>query len=509
MEKAVNHGGFMAKKVIIIGGGVAGLSSAIYLQKNGYQTVVLEKNSTLGGACIGWERKGCYIDGCIHWLVGANPKSPTYKLWEEVGALSNDVEIFNQEDFCVLDFADGKKFTMWTDLERLEKDLIAFAPEDQKQIKKFCRLVKRFEKINAPTEKPTDLMNLWDFLKIGFTMAGDYYHYGKACKVSCQDYAKKFKNPYLRKWIAEHMSANYNLMSFLYMYAHVTSKDGGIPIGGSVGLVERIKEKAVSLGAEIRVLAEVEKIDIENGVAKGVTLKNGESLQADWIISTAPIEYTLKNLLNSKYSFKNFEFMFDDRKNYPIYTFTTAVFKVQGDGAKYPLSHRVFLFDAIKLEKEHGSVTFRNYSYDKTLKTPDGHFVVQATLSGDDEMYFWWKDIKEKGDYRAKKQEIAQKLLEIYLAKYPELKGKVEIIDTITPMTYERYLNGRNGSFQAFVHTSTGKAINKKGVIKGLKNFHLAGQWLLAGGGLPPAVITARFTAQRICKADKIKFKSK
>ena len=53
MKKAVNHGGFMAKKVIIIGGGVAGLSSAIYLQKNGYQTIVLEKNSTLGGACIG------------------------------------------------------------------------------------------------------------------------------------------------------------------------------------------------------------------------------------------------------------------------------------------------------------------------------------------------------------------------------------------------------------------------------------------------------------------------
>lgn len=458
---------------------------------------------------MGWERKGCHIDGCIHWLVGANPKSPTYKLWEEVGALSSDIEIFNQDDLCVLDFGDGKTFTMWSNLERFEKELIEFSPEDEKQIRKFCRLVKRFEKINAPTEKPVDLMNLWDFLKIGFTMAGDYYHYGKACKIGCDEYAKKFKNPYLKRWISEHMVANYNLMSFLYMYAHVTSKDGGIPLGGSLALVERIKQKAISLGAEIRTNAEVEKIEIEKGVAKGVTLKNGESLQADWVVCTTPTEHTLKKLLENKYSFKNFDFMFDDRKNYPIYTFTTAVFKVQGDGSKYPLSHKVYFNDGLNLEKSHDSVTFRNYAYDKTLKTPDGCFVVQATLGGNDDMYFWWKDVKEKGDYKTKKQEIAQKLLEIYIQKYPEFSQKVEIIDIITPMTYERYLNGRNGSFQGFVHTPKGKAINKKGVIKGLKNFHLAGQWLLTSGGLPPAVITARFTAQRICKADKIKFKSK
>jgi len=37
------------KKVIVIGGGVSGLTTAIYLQKNGYETLVLEKNATLGG----------------------------------------------------------------------------------------------------------------------------------------------------------------------------------------------------------------------------------------------------------------------------------------------------------------------------------------------------------------------------------------------------------------------------------------------------------------------------
>ena len=37
------------KKVAIIGGGFAGLSSACYLAKAGYDVSIFEKNSTVGG----------------------------------------------------------------------------------------------------------------------------------------------------------------------------------------------------------------------------------------------------------------------------------------------------------------------------------------------------------------------------------------------------------------------------------------------------------------------------
>jgi hypothetical protein len=48
----------------------------------------------------------------------------------------------------------------------------------------------------------------------------------------------------------------------------------------------------------------------------------------------------------------------------------------------------------------------------------------------------------------------------------------------------------------------------QKGKISGLDGFILSGQWILQSGGLPPAGITGRFAAQRICKADKRKFKA-
>ena len=135
------------KKAIIIGGGVSGLATAVYLSLNGYNATVLEKNADIGGACVGWERKGCFIDGCIHWLVGVKPDTATYKLWEQVGALSKDVEIYKQNDFYTLDFEDGKSFNVWTDLDKFQNELLAFAPEDTKQIKKFCKIRKlKFEK---------------------------------------------------------------------------------------------------------------------------------------------------------------------------------------------------------------------------------------------------------------------------------------------------------------------------------------------------------------------------
>lgn len=497
------------KTVIIVGGGVSGLTTGIYLQKNGYDTLILEKNATLGGACIGWERKGCYIDGCIHWLVGVHPKSSLYPLWRETGALSEDTPVFIQDDFYTLDFGDGKRFTFWKDLDKTQAELIAFAPEDEKQIKQFCKWIRKFKKVNPPVDKPVDLMGLIGLCKVAFTLGPVYPLISKVSKLSCKEYAERFKNPYLRRWIREHLSADYNLMSLLYMLGHVTSDDGGVPIGGSVAMVERMKKNYLALGGKIRVGAEVERIDVENGVAVGVTLKNGEKLLSDWVVSSAPIERVLKEMLGGKYAVKKIDDRLGDRDTYPIYTYTTVAFKIHADMKGAPLSHKIYVDDPIVLDKAHHGVVYRNYSYDQTLKTPEGYVIVQATVSGNDDMYFWWKELKDKGEYEAKKQEIADKMQAIYLTKYPELAGKIQCIDVLTPLTYERYLHGRHGSFQSFVQTNKGKALMQKGEIKGLKNFVLSGQWILRSGGLPPAVITGKFAAQRICKKDKVKFKNK
>ncbi|MBQ3116538.1 MAG: NAD(P)/FAD-dependent oxidoreductase [Clostridia bacterium] len=496
----------MNKKVVIIGGGISGLITGIYLQKNGYITEVLEKNAISGGACIGWERKGCYIDGCLHWLVGTNPSSAFYQLWKETKVLDDDTEIFHQDDYAVFKLDSGKTITIWGDKEKLRQELTAFAPEDKKNIDKFIKLIKRFESIEGPIDRPKDLMGLGQLLKIAFTMAGAYRLVNKYSKISCAEYFKRFKNPELRECLTSFMAPSYNFMSLLYMLSRVTNKNGGIPIGGSLELSKRVQNYYLELGGKIRNNAIVESVDIKGDTATGVILQSGEIIPADWVVSTTAVEHCLKDLLGGKYPVKEIDLRLSDMDKNPIYTFTTAVFKCDADLSCMPLSTHVNIDPPIAFDTEYTHLTVRNYSYDKTLKTTEGSTVVQVSVRGNDHMYFWWKDKKVAGSYKQEKQKFGQTILDILQDKFPELNGKLSVIDVITPCTYERYLNSRHGSFQGFVRSTKSKTLPGNSVIKGLKNFVLSGQCVFQGGGMPPAGCMGRFSAQRICKKDKKKF---
>ena len=48
------------KKVVIIGGGIAGMTAGVLLQKAGFATEIYEKNALPGGQCTGWKRRLFY-----------------------------------------------------------------------------------------------------------------------------------------------------------------------------------------------------------------------------------------------------------------------------------------------------------------------------------------------------------------------------------------------------------------------------------------------------------------
>ena len=76
--------------IVIIGGGVTGLSAGIHLladSEQAHRVTVCERHTVPGGNLTGWVRGGCYIDNCVHWLVGTNPATALYREWVKLGAL--------------------------------------------------------------------------------------------------------------------------------------------------------------------------------------------------------------------------------------------------------------------------------------------------------------------------------------------------------------------------------------------------------------------------------------
>ena len=95
---------------------------------------------------------------------------------------------------------------------------------------------------------------------------------------------------------------------------------------------------------------------------------------------------------------------------------------------------------------------------------------------------------------------------------YPGITDQVEAVDVATPLTYERYTGNWQGSMEGWMITTEtmgmafGKGMDK--TLPGLENFHMIGQWVQPGGGLPPAAESGRKVIGVICEQDGKEFKT-
>ena len=90
--------------------------------------------------------------------------------------------------------------------------------------------------------------------------------------------------------------------------------------------------------------------------------------------------------------------------------------------------------------------------------------------------------------------------------RIPGVREAIEEIDVATPASIFRYTGNWKGSMEGWLLTpKTGlKPLPK--TLPGLRNFVMAGQWTMPGGGLPSGPMTARPAIQAICKQDGVRF---
>ena len=81
-------------KVVIIGGGIAGLSAGIYALQSGFEVTIFEMHTIPGGNSTSWKREGYFFEGGMHWLTGSAQNQLLYKEWCNLGALSENVSVY-------------------------------------------------------------------------------------------------------------------------------------------------------------------------------------------------------------------------------------------------------------------------------------------------------------------------------------------------------------------------------------------------------------------------------
>src|SRR5664280_556855 len=444
----------MAKKIVIIGGGVAGLSAGIYASLNGLDSEIIEMHSITGGQCTAWDRKGYRFDYCLHWLVGT--RNGTFNdIWRETDVINENVEIIDHEVHTKINSEDGREFIIYTDLNRWEQYLINFAPEDEKKIKKMCRDMRKSSFLQ-PFSDPPGLRKFGQTITSMFGMMPIMTLFMKYGRKSCEEYFRTlgFENESLKFFLNSMFgSLDFSALAFIMMFAWFNQKNAGYLTGGSLPLAQRMTKRYLHLGGKLRTRSKVSEIVVENNKAKGVLLSDGTEIMADYVISAADGHSTIFNMLGGKYLNKKISNAY---QNWKLFT---------------PIVQVSFGIAKIIESKVHSESWLMK-------------------------------------DKKIEKEQIEKESMFILENHYPGIRAFIEVCDVATPVTDVNYTGVWKGSYEGFLPSSKNLMDNLKPTLPGLKNFYMAGQWLSPGGGLPPAGQTGKWAVQYICREEKTRFKT-
>lgn len=491
------------KKIIIIGAGISGLSSGIYGQKNGYITEIFEKNPTPGGLCTAWKRKGYLIDGCIHWMTGTKEGSSMCNMWHECGAIEEN-QIIYSEDFGIVE-CEGTQITLWCDLKKLEDELISISPVDTKIIKKTIKMIIDFQNMPLPVEIPLSTMNLFHLAITGISMLPYLKSYLYASHISTEKYSKKFKSDKLRYFITHIVPGDGNLYSSLYAFGTIAVKNGGVPVGGSLTLINNMVREYERVGGIIHYNSEVKKILIDNKKATGILLNNGKIINGDYVLSACDCLEVSHNLLNNQFRISGFEKRESNYKDYPTQSCVLITYAVNESEVNKCYGSHTFEFRCNPFKvgvTNQYSIKMRNYSYDKTF-SKNGKTILNVLITQSDNDYKYWALLRENyNEYLMEKNKLAKLVENKIIEKFPSLKNSIELLDVVTPCTFKRYTHAYHGAYMPFAYTSRGSMFYYNGYVKGIKNLQLSGQWAILPGGLPIAMMSGKFSIQRILKSE-------
>ena len=494
----------MEKKILIIGGGVAGLSAGIYAKLNGFDAEIIEMHSITGGQCTAWTRKGYRFDYCLHWLVGTR-KGPFNDIWRETNVLNDKVEIIDHEVHTKIFTDEGKEFIIYTNLNKWEDYLCRLAPEDTIKIKKMCTDMRKSAFLQ-PYSDPPGLRKVRNTIASLLNMMPVMILFIKYGRKSCNEYFRKlgFRNESLKYFLnSMYGSIDFSALGFIMMFAWFNQKNAGYLIGGSLPMAKRMTSRYNDLGGKLRTMSRVTKIVVENDIANGVILSDGTEIKADYVISAADGHSTIYDMLGGKYLNKKISNAYD---NWELFTPIVQVSfginrKIESE---VPLETWIIKDQTIGRTKCSHGYSIMNYFFDPTM-APEGKSVIVMRFDSPWEL---WKDIGA-GEYENEKEKIEKDAKAILEKRYPGINASIEICDVATPVTDVNYTGVWKGSYEGFLPTSKNLMDNLHPAIPGLKKFYMAGQWLFPGGGLPPAGQSGKWAIQYICREEKISFKTK
>ncbi|MFH1467504.1 MAG: NAD(P)/FAD-dependent oxidoreductase [Pseudomonadota bacterium] len=500
-------------EVVVIGAGVAGLCAGIYLQASGYDAHIYERHTRPGGLCASWRRGGYTFDGCVHWMLGSGAGSAFHPLWREVMDL-DAMSFLDHEEVVQLELPSAKDpsgspiFHLWSDIDRLERELLSSAPEDAAWIRAFTAAARRVQRYDLPPLAHTapELQTLGQKMGLATMLPFVWiaWRWGRITNLSA---AKSVRSPWLREVLEQVFDGQeQSLLVLLMQLAWYDQRAAGYPAGGSASIVGALVARFEALGGRLHLGEGVARVLVEEGRAVGVALDRDAEHRASAVISAADGHWTLYEALGGRYLHKEHRACYEqgERTTFPSLVYVSL--GLRRDLASLPTLLRFPLPEPFTLPcgTEVARLALHNFACDPTM-APPGCTMVNLMIDCREDTFWAALRERDRAAYEVAKEQIARLVIDALEARFGDFAAHVEVVDVATPATFLRYTNNWRGSYEGWLPQKLISG-NLPAEVPGLTRFRMIGQWTTPGGGLPMAIWTARNTVQVLCHRDGMAF---
>ncbi len=494
-----------AYDVIVIGGGLAGLSCAAHLARAGKKVIVIEQNFKPGGYCTSFSRKGVIFNPAIHWIIEHDKLNnmlteldvPPVKftlhnpLFRLIGPCEGtDISIsINRNGFIksIIDtFPSIKKKTL-NQLLDLSLDV---NKESEQMPKTSPELISSFSRTLMAMQMPFKLGKTLKYSRMPMEGFLESLFPGDDLKCLCLG---------LRAIIP---MADFPAIGMLGILSIALQGLAFEPIDGAQKIADAFAEAVHTNGGEIFYSKKVTEIKVDNRRAVGIKLEDGEEVDADYVVSAIDARQTFEKLIDpglvpSKYK-KGLDAPLSDS-----YFTVSIITDINPARLGFDCAD-VFYNSAMDVREmfsnnnpETGSFRITFPPFREEGADPN-HYAVQIMAQASIEFENYWKagpQLRRGKEYNDFKKAFAMRYVKRAEKLVPDLSKHIIFMDVATPITLYRYTLNHRGTALGWRDFAMRK--QKVPFIRGL---YQAGHWTFPGAFVQSVIFSGKYAAELILK---------